>query len=659
MAFSRDTKPQPELQTQTQLQSKPAELSASGFADNRSSTASLLQLRAKMDASPVNDRARSFTKRMAQHNITPPQQAQAGVQLKRALPVQRKEVSALTPGAFNMIGERHTDYSSKKDRVYEAKKIREAAGPSTKYFTESMLKSSTEAVEYSDPVHLRLEQVIAFIKDDTAELLPKLNDISKMSFVDSLEAEDNTVQAVVPIVKDIAPKIASDMSVEEIIEEIKAKDCSLSLLEKLGQSGSWNFQTEYDPEDLYSDKFFEVILAIDEERYRREDLILDDDIEDSMPVIDPLMLAQAAANNVTSFCDKYKGKFPSSMQLYYHVKKEGQYNDKEHFRFFPGKIPATLTVWSDLELLSKNISDMLKAKQKEAYGKAIKDAYEILSALVKALDEGMLAGQDNRSVADVRELRSKAMHQAANELKGDAIAWKVGDLHVQDIKALESAGKIKTDYAYIEKDAFKEAYIDAEEMSGYEEAPEDIDLAYREGKEEQKQITESAKEKIMALSPAKDYNDKLFRVVERANAIGGWTFSALKRSAFYATLWDAETKMDWSKMETVNAMERKLTLLESYLRVLHQIHRSGSAPELLLKSADSKIRRKLEIDANFTRDKHQFNDLLVYGEPNAFIRQAIDLCDNMKQRFNRILVETASEPSEQAGFFSGLFRAFM
>ena len=44
MAFSRDTKPQSELQTQTQLQSKPAELSATGFADNRSSTESLLQL---------------------------------------------------------------------------------------------------------------------------------------------------------------------------------------------------------------------------------------------------------------------------------------------------------------------------------------------------------------------------------------------------------------------------------------------------------------------------------------------------------------------------------------------------------------------------------------------------------------------------------------
>ena len=70
-----------------------------------------------MDASPVNDRARSFTKRMAQHNSTPPQQVQASVQLKRALPVQRKEVSALTRGAYNMIGEAKNDYTKKKDRV--------------------------------------------------------------------------------------------------------------------------------------------------------------------------------------------------------------------------------------------------------------------------------------------------------------------------------------------------------------------------------------------------------------------------------------------------------------------------------------------------------------------------------------------------------------
>jgi hypothetical protein len=83
--------------------------------------------------------------------------------------IQRKEESELQPGKLNMIGESHTDYAGEKEWMYESKKIREELA-GAKYFTEGMLKTTPEATDYSDPVYLRLEQAIAFVKTDCDKL---------------------------------------------------------------------------------------------------------------------------------------------------------------------------------------------------------------------------------------------------------------------------------------------------------------------------------------------------------------------------------------------------------------------------------------------------------------------------------------------------------
>jgi hypothetical protein len=145
------------------------------------------------------------------------------------------------------------------------------------------------------------------------------------------------------------------------------------------------------------------------------------------------------------------------------------------------------------------------------------------------------------------------------------------------------------------------------------------------------------------------YEDAMFAVY---NQIKGWTQTALKRTALWNELFTEMTapEKDWSDNGVAREMMAKASQLRPYLAPLHQMQVGRNSPDLLYESANEATRRKLDLDADFTRKKNTFNRLLQSESPAAFVSQAPELCNQMGDIARRLTVEAATESSEPQGF---------
>ncbi|MBL4663465.1 MAG: DUF4157 domain-containing protein [Flavobacteriaceae bacterium] len=170
-------------------------------------------------------------------------------------PSQLKQKTDLTPGGLNMIGETHKDYKDKNARAYDAHKIKEKLGEGVQYYLEGSLKTKKSNKDFSDPVDLRLEQIISFTQEYCSALLPKLLkiDTGKLTLEASQIAENKG--SVSGLVEQLTPKIMSEIfNVEEVLQIIIEKNLSGDQLVALSETEIWKRET-VDPEDKYEDNF--------------------------------------------------------------------------------------------------------------------------------------------------------------------------------------------------------------------------------------------------------------------------------------------------------------------------------------------------------------------------------------------------------------------
>ena len=415
--------------------------------------------------------------------------------LSTSNPSQLKQKTDLTPG-FNMIGETHTDYPTKDARAYDAHKIKEKLGQGVKYFQEGTLKTKKSNKDYSDPVDLRLEQIISFTQDHCGRLATKLKAIDQ----DKLDLEISEIEegkeAVESTINELTPQIISDeFELDTVIAAIKSKNFSIDKLKILANVASWN-PTVVDPNDTYEDNFDEVSDALDLLIFQKQsELRKQGELKDVASEIKSGK--RVLLNEIINFYDDFNQRLPTTLKIYLHLKHERHYaNSGSHFEFSVAKIPSVLAAWKEIKLFS----DYVRAVYLDSDGKllkaAIAQALELLKNLLKALDNGMAEGSKNRAAKDVRQHRSEVMHDTAQAMHGKNIAWKVGNMHVEDILGLETDGKIVTDYTYITETDFAGKYYKEAEIQEFK-GSHDVLKEQEEAEEQDKSMYKSA-DKILA-----------------------------------------------------------------------------------------------------------------------------------------------------------------
>ena len=422
-----------------------------------------------------------------------------GVQVQKkpaAGTIQLKEETELKPG-FNMIGETHTDYPNKNARRYEASQIKSVLGNDTEYLTENLLKVNPKDQDYADPVHLRVEQVIAFVKDTYDKAIPVLRYAKTLDIGEALKKGKQTKEGATAIAEQLVKRMVKGAKKDEIVEAVKSENYSLETLEKLGQYDTWK---AYDPGEPYTDEIFEILQEIDEERYRREDELDDkSSSEDDQPEpVDALGVFKHGALGVMNLFNEYKGRLPITFKLYFHLKDTGHYIDGDgHFAFATSRIPAVLNAWEKIESLAAILKEIIYTETHDhLLPQAIDASLRILPALNKALNAGISEGTKGRDIIQAKEARSLAMHEAAEKIHDKKIAWKVGNLHILDIRQLENDNVIKTDYSYIEKNTFKSKYLNEQDLKTYEGGDDDLGEAYTRADKGRKQIEDSATKRL-------------------------------------------------------------------------------------------------------------------------------------------------------------------
>jgi hypothetical protein len=428
-------------------------------------------------------------------------------------PIQFMEVEDLQPGMFNMIGEIHADYSAENARSYDAMKIKGKMGSGTHYYPEDLLKVDTSHMDYADPVHLRLQQVIAFIQDDFLKLMPELERGISLDFSAALSQAAEKVQGASTYVATFGPKIVSEEhSVESIFGEIKALNLPVKLLETLAEDETWNFEEAFDPSDEYGEKFSDITEMILKEygrRFMEESHSKTESHEgiglEMFAVHPSIVEAQGILKQVTDFIEKFQNRLPSTLKLYFDLREKGHYSGVGHFPFSMEHIAGTIKAW---DALGKMFEPLLKLRLSPDASMMHEAFIQIMSAvvtLVEALKNGM--GPEKLIHTEALELRSMEMHRAAEALKGAPIAWKVGNKHIEDIRRFESEGKITTSYAYIDREKFNPQYYNRDELNLYlaslklpdadpEKADKDIGDAFLAARSQQGEILKSVSTRI-------------------------------------------------------------------------------------------------------------------------------------------------------------------
>lgn len=385
-----------------------------------------------------------------------------------ANPSQLKKKTDLTPGVLNMIGETHKHYPNPKARAYDANKIKAKLGEGVQYFQEGSLKTKKSNKDFSDPIDLRVEQVITFTQDHCEELIPKLEAINLGKIDLEIIKEVEGKEAVGIVVKELAAMIMTeDFDEEKVMDVIKSKDLSVNELKALAKSDTWN-KKALDPEDTYEDNFDDIIGEVDMYAFQREHELSQQKAQ--IPVASEIHTGKnILMRGIDNFYASFDLRLPTSLKLYLHLKHEREYaNSTSHFEFEVAKIPEVLAIWKQIGLLKTHTEKIYISADGKMLKAAILDALKLIKKLLATLDSGMAEGAKNRPHEDVRKHRSEAMHSAAQSMYAQNIAWKVGNLHIEDIQGLEEDEKIKTDYAYITESDFSAKYYNPVEMQAFD-----------------------------------------------------------------------------------------------------------------------------------------------------------------------------------------------
>jgi hypothetical protein len=417
-------------------------------------------------------------------------------------PVQRRRVTELQPGVFNMIGETHTDYGGKKGRSLEAGKIRAVMGPSVEYLTENMLKTSPGNTDYADPIDLRVAQIVSFVRSSYEKLEPEIALLGGMNIQQSALVDKGNKDMAANATELFAPLIAKDtFNLDTIMVSIRSQRYSIAVLDALHQSATWKAAIlKYDPKDEFSANFFEVTSAIMDEKFAQEDLLEQDD--ETPDPLAPVVIAKGFAIKVNEFYDLYKGRLPTTLALYYHVATSKEHAGKKgRFNFDLEKIQDVIKQWEKLEKVNDIIRVVLKEDRNTLLVSVVKACSRILPALMNAIDAGT-SGAPPEDLLKIVEQRSIAMNQAAETLKAKNIAWKVGDMHVADIDKAEKGGFVTTGYAYITKTDFKSKYPTTKtELEEHVASDENLGVSYLAAKEEKKRLVTAAREDLAKAIP--------------------------------------------------------------------------------------------------------------------------------------------------------------
>ncbi|MCT4636075.1 MAG: DUF4157 domain-containing protein [Bacteroidales bacterium] len=408
---------------------------------------------------------------------------------------QLKESATLVAGGLNMIGETHSDYSGKEERGVEANKIRSLLGGGNKYFTESMLKTKPQNLDYSDPIYLRLEQVFGFILESGGNILQQLRKIDPSVLAEKTLATKAVNEKIALIVLDLAPYIASDtFTVETILDTVESKHLTKAELQRLGSVEAWNL-SELDPEDKYEDNFYNVQDRVEE---MAESIVEEASSASEEVVVDPFIMANKLVYvDFFNFYDMYKGRLPLTLKLYYDLKKKEHVTTKlSRFNFDIDAIKPLLAEWDKIESLRGIVTDVMTKHRIDLIPDIVKTVICKIEKLIQLIREGQLGSGSEDHTNVIRRHRSIEMDQAAEELKSENIAWKVGNLHVEDIKFMESLGTANTGYTYITKENFKAQIEHVSELDASIDPSEKVGADYLEADKTTKGIISTVDEDL-------------------------------------------------------------------------------------------------------------------------------------------------------------------
>lgn len=195
----------------------------------------------------------------------------------------------------------------------------------------------------------------------------------------------------------------------------------------------------------------------------------DDKLADQMSTVSELTSAKHAVDDMHKFYEKHKNRLPPTFKLYFNLIDVNHYSGSQgHFNFAEDKISSVLDIWSNMKEITELYIAVFASGKNDKLKNSIEKFIANLTNLIAAIESGMTPGKENAGATEVCMKRSKAMHNAAESLRNQNIVWKVGEMHIQDIKKLEERSIIKTDYSYITKENFMKNNYNPEELKNYQ-----------------------------------------------------------------------------------------------------------------------------------------------------------------------------------------------
>jgi len=390
-------------------------------------------------------------------------------------------------------------------------------GPDTAYYTEDILKLNKDDNDYADRIDLTLEYTITFMKEKLSrinELIPQFNDIQlpdeqEETGEDKLDpvVEDDTTNADEDIkdaklaAADIAPKLTDNFEKDTVIAYIKQKDYRLEVLELLATSQPWDEIPAFKDGTIFENAMAVmegIETLIDEKTEDKDEGTKQSDSDEETPVddktnvnpepgqdLEQIDLQKSMAELIVlikSLYNESNSLLRKKLMLYADLmEKTNGTVSPDGFKFDISRIPNVLELWKKVAGIKEDADAFLMSPML-FFPKVIHAARATFPALVETIDAAILNEGKNREREPLRKLRSQQMHKAAEALKDQKIAWKVGDKHIADIREIEKGQGFETGYTYISVENFSQRYYNAEELKHFKGSEEDLGPEYVEAR---------------------------------------------------------------------------------------------------------------------------------------------------------------------------------
>ncbi|MBW1298396.1 DUF4157 domain-containing protein [Aquimarina litoralis] len=350
--------------------------------------------------------------------------------------VLRKKIKKLDnkKSGLYIIGENHNDYDDnirlkEQEVIYGIMKYH-----SYTYFREGDLKVKGN---FADPIVLRLENALAFSKEDLRDLSMYTETVTEIDAYENNGAKINAGSIINSI---------DNMTIEPLTKKTKLKGSKLknivkAIVAQLHEKGLQNDEgvirqlcsNDLVWTDIIGTNNFNGVTMVQAE------LISKLEYEEKKPIGTSDHLFQ-----MNNYLKKNYGRLKGSILEY----KEEYENKNE----LPYEFDLLQELESFLDSWKQANDTGLQFVDKEDGIKANKVYNKFREVLNRQEFNNIRTGEN------VRKDRSKCMHEAAEELHDKNIIWKVGDKHVSDIINMEKNTGIKTNYYYMDKESFQKKY---------------------------------------------------------------------------------------------------------------------------------------------------------------------------------------------------------